>query len=117
MTILKRLQMLEILYEDQIVDGVKEKRNFEIFMSFDFSILKDVSGNSPSSVARLITDRDVDCFRQLSNEDFLSESTRLSEISSRWTHLAHVVKACCIVYNNDLVELLSEVTKVLQASS
>ncbi|KFY68615.1 hypothetical protein V496_00958 [Pseudogymnoascus sp. VKM F-4515 (FW-2607)] len=104
---LQRLLFLEVIYEEKI-------ESYENFTWTNFDVLERIIGQSPTEVAKMFTDADDSHFRQLCPEDFKTSSPRLSEMSSRWSELAGVVKACCIVYGNSgILDLLSRISKCL----
>jgi hypothetical protein len=106
---LKRLQLLAILYEEKIA-------NYETFTWTDFTFLEHISSKDPMTVAKVFTDADAFHFRSLCDEGFVYNSPGLREMSTRWSDLASVVKACCIVYRkSNIVGVLSEVSKVRES--
>lgn len=106
---LKRLLFLAVLYKEKI-------GNNENFTWTDFTFLEQIGGKSPMKVAKIFTDADVSLFRPLRAEDFLANSTHLGGMSSRWSDLANVVKACCVVYGKSgIMDPLSKISKVCES--
>ena len=106
---LERLLFLAVFYEEKIA-------NNENSTWTDFSFLGRITGNSPMEVAKVLTDADHSLFRPLLDADFLNNSPRLRGMASRWSDLASVVKACCVVYGNSgMVDRLSEIYKVCES--
>jgi len=106
---LKHLVVLAVLYQDKIVGG--EDDNLESLVSVDFSFLEEISDICPTKLAKLVTGRDEDYFRQFCAEDFHPNSKKLRELTLRFSRLGDYVKACSIA-DNGLIKPIIEVVKV-----
>lgn len=106
---LKRLLFLAVFYEEKIGDN-------ENFTWTDFTFLERITGHTPMRVTIFFTEADHSLFRRLDTKDLLTNSTDLRRMSSRWSELAKIVKACCVVYGESgIMGQLSKISEVCES--